>query len=1013
MSTYSLTSNASTGAGSNGPSGTATPPVLDQGKALDEALGVVKVQAFHMKRSLDASKLMDALKHASTMLSELRTSSLTPKYYYELYMAIFDELRHLSTFLYDAHMAGRHHLSDMYELVQYAANIVPRLYLMVTVGAVYMRVSRQTLDIKGKGKALDSTPFDAADGGHAHPDVPPIKELMKDMLEMTRGVQHPTRGLFLRYYLCGITRDYLPDVLQDGPHGSIDDSIHFIIHNFIEMNKLWVRLQHQGHSREREKREQERRELRLLVGSNLVRLSQLEELSLGVYQSQILPTLLDEIVSCRDVIAQEYLMEVIIQVFPDDFHLRCLDIFLSATARLQRTVNVKQIVISLIDRFAGYAARAREDAAANSADGKPSLGALDDARLFDVFWTQITELVNARPEFTIQDIVALLVSLSNLSLNCYPDELGYIDRVLGMAREKVAEAAVAEKSGLADSKTRSLLQQLLMGPIQTYHKNVLRILDFPSSSTQTSHSHYQAEGQPPSPSLGGNFTDLLFLQPYATRRHIAHACITNAIRAAVNDAFTVSTIEGVNFLLGEVSTIMVRDQVDGGLFGAKRKPAPSADPLEEPDIPLDWEDAQEEQTYLAKLVHLLRASGDDLHQELLLLTAARNHFGEGGDIRIRFTLPPLVIALIKLARKYYYSHSPLARTDVPLILRTIHQTITSLNRAQEHFTDDDGYKPLFKDDLNASYAPPPRIGHGLMSPPDVSLRLYLLSAQVADEMREEEMCYEFFVQALMVYEESVSESKAQVAAITQIIGTLYGTTVFGYENYETLITKCAVHCSRLLKRVDQCRGVTLVSHLFWADDAVKREEGKPAYRDGKRVLECLQKALKIADSVMDQTVNVELFVEILERYVWYYEQKNDTITIKYLNSLIDLIQTNLSNADSPLHLNLPAVSGGPLSATSQAMSVFHVDHGSSGRFSLGAAGNSSGGGGNGASLVSRKTVSDQAIAHFRNVLLYLEARRDMETQMLDSASVVPGMSAGFAGSGAGGGRWGSIEIPRR
>lgn len=34
---------------------------------------------------------------------------------------------------------------------------------------------------------------------------------MKDMLEMARGVQHPTRGLFLRYYLSVMTRDYLPD----------------------------------------------------------------------------------------------------------------------------------------------------------------------------------------------------------------------------------------------------------------------------------------------------------------------------------------------------------------------------------------------------------------------------------------------------------------------------------------------------------------------------------------------------------------------------------------------------------------------------------------------------------------------------------------------------------------------------------------------------------------------------------------------------------------------------------
>lgn len=70
---------------------------------------------------------MDALKAASTMLAELRTSSLSPKQYYELYMAVFDALRHLSSYLFDAHTSGKHHLADLYELVQYAGNIVPRL----------------------------------------------------------------------------------------------------------------------------------------------------------------------------------------------------------------------------------------------------------------------------------------------------------------------------------------------------------------------------------------------------------------------------------------------------------------------------------------------------------------------------------------------------------------------------------------------------------------------------------------------------------------------------------------------------------------------------------------------------------------------------------------------------------------------------------------------------------------------------------------------------------------------
>lgn len=43
-------------------------------------------------------------------------------------------------------------------------------------------------------------------------------------------------------------------------------------------------MQHQGHSRDREKRERERQELRILVGTNLVRLSQLEGVNVERYK---------------------------------------------------------------------------------------------------------------------------------------------------------------------------------------------------------------------------------------------------------------------------------------------------------------------------------------------------------------------------------------------------------------------------------------------------------------------------------------------------------------------------------------------------------------------------------------------------------------------------------------------------------------------------------------------------------------------------------------------------------
>lgn len=56
----------------------------EQEKLLGDAIAVIRNQAFQMQRFLDKNRLMDALKCASNMLGELRTSLLSPKNYYEL-----------------------------------------------------------------------------------------------------------------------------------------------------------------------------------------------------------------------------------------------------------------------------------------------------------------------------------------------------------------------------------------------------------------------------------------------------------------------------------------------------------------------------------------------------------------------------------------------------------------------------------------------------------------------------------------------------------------------------------------------------------------------------------------------------------------------------------------------------------------------------------------------------------------------------------------------------------------
>ncbi|KAI8062577.1 vacuolar protein sorting-associated protein 35 [Gongronella butleri] len=872
-------------------------PIEDQAKLLDEVLNVVRIQAHQMNSCLENNKLMDGLKHCSNMLAELRTSALTPKTYYELYMAVFDALRHLTVYLTEAHQSGRHHLADLYELVQYAGNLVPRLYLMITVGSAYM----------------------------SQPDAPVI-EILRDMMEMTRGVQHPIRGLFLRHYLSDMTRDYLP------VEGGLEQSIEFILNNLTEMNKLWVRLQYQGHSRDREKREIERQELKILVGTNLVRLSQLDEVDLETYQSIILPEILHQVVSCRDVIAQEYLMEIIIQVFPDDWHLRTLQPFLQATARLEPRVNVKQIIISLIDRLAAYATREAENdededeedqlplksppsqkqadadkkeaADADKDDKKPAdvaaadenedteakeeangakdddetkdevnedeqkVPELDDAKtngengleidnaadkqdesaapapirkvrgipedveLFVVFWGQIVELVKARPDLGIQDLIALLVSLANLSVSCYPERLDYVDQVLAYAKEKMGE--FADSPDLHAKATQGNLLCLLQVPLQHY-ASVLTLLAL---------SHYQP---------------LLALQPFATRRAVAHAVVDNIRR----NQTIIAKPEDVHGVL-DLCDVMLRDQKDAPVAPA---PMHGAHLRGRNDFyAADQDDMRDEQGAIARIIHLFYSPDEDT--QFLLLSAARKQLGDGGQ-RIRYTFPPLIVAAIKLARRYKLlpEQDDVWEKKTSTLFRFIHQVISTL--------------------------------HHRCDCPDLCLHQFLMAGQSADELRFEEIAYEFFVEAFSIYEDAISDSKAQYQALTCIIGALQQARVFSVENYDTLVTKTVLHCARLLKKPDQCRALYLASHLWWQPDNQENPEDKPISKEGKRALECLQKSLKIADTLMDAVTNVELFVEILNQYIYYFEKGNEAVTVKYLNGLIDLIHTNLNNLDDP------------------------------------------------------------------------------------------------------------------
>jgi len=113
----------------------------EQERLLEEAVQMVNKAAWRMKRHLDEKDVMGALKHASDMISELRTSLLSPQSYNTLYMTTTEHLRHFVVIISDYKSFGIQ-LHELYKLVQHCGNIIPRLYVtqiffpMVTISQV-------------------------------------------------------------------------------------------------------------------------------------------------------------------------------------------------------------------------------------------------------------------------------------------------------------------------------------------------------------------------------------------------------------------------------------------------------------------------------------------------------------------------------------------------------------------------------------------------------------------------------------------------------------------------------------------------------------------------------------------------------------------------------------------------------------------------------------------------------------------------------------------------------------
>eukprot|EP00466_Bigelowiella_natans_P005977 jgi/Bigna1/56656/estExt_Genewise1Plus.C_1110021 len=692
---------------------------------------------------------------------------------------------------------------DLYEHVQHSGQIIPRLFLMIAVGSVAITQMRA-----------------------------PAKDILFDLVEICSGVQHPMRGLFLRNYLSRTTQSKLPDKgsqYEGYLGGNVRDAIEFVLRNFVEMIKLWVRMREKNRNSSSisssslyfsEQSRMERSNLKELVGAPLNNLSHISGLDLDLYRQVVLPRILEQTVNCKDVMAQEYLMEAIIKAFAADFHLSSLQMFLETLVHLQQEVNSSQILMSMMHRLS------------TSADAL-KLAESDSFPLIHHYSSDVVRLLlqtsMKKKKLLLDGSITLLFSILELQaaqmkfcLQSFPSRsLQYADGVLAFTVSTLRQSCGPREQ--LDQKSAEMVRLLLTLPLYSLGIQILH-LEF--------------------------YLPLLSFLAHGDRREIA-GVICGAV---VQEGSKLDTIEKVSKLFKYLEPSLEEHKTRR----RRRKRGTNRDD----DNNYDNSIFVREQENISLLFQLIQHPDTD--QQYELYKTVRQQFGRGGKRRMRHSIPPLVFGaldlIVRIVAKSRTNHDQIRPRHVFVF---IHQILSS------------AYANFY---------------------PESAICLFLKAAKLADSLSMELIAYEFVAQAFVICEDEHQNQQRRFRVISIIVSTLETFHCFSLENWNSLVLKASQLSAKLKSSRDKARSIANCSHLYWPSTNDRRSErDAKILRHDRKLIKCLQRALKAANECYEN--QIELFVEILNKYIFFYEEGCTTVGVKYLQGLICLIQEHIHRLD--------------------------------------------------------------------------------------------------------------------
>ena len=763
--------------------------IVDQERTLDSALKTVKRQEYHIHTTIEQNNLRFCLKQTFTMLCELRTDLLFPKNYFQLYNAVFDQMKKVEDFMKLEHSRGRRP-EDMYESVQQCRLVIPRLYLTITAGGIY----------------IENCPKKCS-------------EILNDLLEQVKQVQTPLREIFTRFFLLKMLKDKLPDkdniyIKEEG--GNFQDTISFLMKNLEEMNRSWIRLSMNLSEMEKIKKEKQRKDLKPLIAETFTRLSLLEGLNIELYENEVLPKLIEISFMYNDPLSQEFIMECIIRAFPDTYNIKCMEFILLNISKLVEGVNVKDLFIILLEKLTKYVEEVISQYEKDNNEENNKL-LLDTYNVYPILMKNYDIIINSKFKETksILDVLELNIAILKYSNKCAPEneKLNSINHILNISVQYISSF----NTEMINKDEIDKICQLLSIPLESCYS----LFDMP------------------------DFPHLLTFLDYNNMKIIGLKIIHNLINPQSREK--IDSLEKIRKLFGFIQPLL--------------KNIKSSEEENDPNFEI-------EQNTVAKLIFVIKSENPDtildIFNELKIVLY------EGGKKRRKIVFPAMVNYLIYFCEQicFLYENKENENDENKDNLYDITQ-LESDDNFYEFLTKvyqllDETIK-IIEEDF-----------------PQMALKLYLLTSIQIDSIKTlrdklKDNCLNFLNNCINIYNNIDKEKKFEF--FEDICQKLLNITILSKEDLEKIIGDMLIEAKNMTKRIEQCSGYMIVSQLYFTH-----------FSDGKKVLDCLSKAKKVADFSLTNPHNLILYIMLLNKYIYYIDTDNEK-TVEINNELIeDLIE---------------------------------------------------------------------------------------------------------------------------